>query len=207
MVTDRSEPPEPRVSSKTSVYSAIGFDAAAVALSSKVSVQVLELAPAPGTVGVKVAVRVWEEPKLSKYSIGTVFGSPEAPTAVSSADRLTPSTISVVGEATNCAPAMDTGRIPVIESRSWVTGCSFTSSGQPSSAKPEAETSVPFLSGEKLSVGFSRSSGTAALMPSIGVTGSMPRPTTARSSACSVDTNEPCAEISRRVVEVTPPAV
>ncbi len=97
-VTDRIAPPVPRVSSKTTSNSAIGLAAAAEALSSSESVQVLEL-PVAGTVGVKDAVMVCEAPRLSKYSTGSDRVVPSAVDWVAVAGRLTPSSICVVGEA------------------------------------------------------------------------------------------------------------
>ena len=128
-------PPEPRVSSKTTVYSPMVAPAEAESVS--VMVQVFDEPEVAGTVGVNVMLMLCDVPRLSKYSTDRFSGSPLDPNSVSVAGRFTPSSIRVVGSDVNWFTLICTGSSPSPVSRGKVGIEPSGAAGQPISVTPD----------------------------------------------------------------------
>ena len=198
-------PPLPRLPSNVRAYCPI------VAPPCAESVTVIVHAfddPLAGTVGVKVTPRVSDSPRLPKYSTDSGCAEPSAPAAVSVAGRLAPSVTFVVGSPAVWLTLMTTGCNPIIVSRGSAGMLPSELAGQPSNARPELVSSTPELLGwnEPVVVIIIGSVAAPLATAAAVVTGSIPRPFTAISSAFEVVTSDPVCPTRRLVTARTPPA-
>ena len=165
--------------------------------------------PVAGTVGVKVMSSVFEVPRLPKYSTESGIALPAAPASVDVAGRFTPMLIAVVGSPAVWFALITTGCSPAIVSRGKTGIEPSEFAGQPRRTRPDSVRRMPSASGRKAPVVViirgcdppEREFSETAL-----VTGSIPRPAMARSSAWLVATSAPCSSTSRVVAARTPPA-
>ncbi len=165
--------------------------------------------PEPGTVGVNEMSSVSEVPRFPKYSTDRGRVSPEDPTAVSVAGRLTPRLMVVVGSPEVWLKLIRTGSSADGVSRANVGIEPSESAGQPSRTRPASVLRMPVESVRNdpvvvIFIGLVFTSPASSVTSS--VTGSMPRPVTAMSSGWLVATSGPCSSMVRVVIACTPPA-